>query len=52
MPENTNPDKGWQRARLIVDLRQVLFEGMKKAEQSKNWELFNRYAHAYIKLTS
>jgi len=36
-----------QRARLINDVRRLLFEGMKKAEQAQNWELFSRYADAY-----
>lgn len=43
---NPNPNEA-QRARLINDVRRLLFEGMKKAEQSQNWELFSRYADAY-----
>jgi|SwirhisoilCB2_FD_contig_61_7390712_length_307_multi_2_in_0_out_0_1 hypothetical protein len=50
MPENISNDNDLQRARLIEDVRRLLFEGMKKAEEGKNWEVFNRYAHAYIKM--
>ncbi len=41
-----------QRERLLEDVRRLLSEGMKKAELSKNWELFSRYANAYCSLAS
>lgn len=40
----------FNRAQLIEEVRRLLFEGMKKAEQGKNWEVFNHYAQAYINM--
>ncbi|HEX2913828.1 MAG TPA: hypothetical protein VH186_23690 [Chloroflexia bacterium] len=50
MPEKINPTD-ILRARMREDLRQVLFDGMKKAEKSGNWEVFNRYAELYMQLS-
>jgi hypothetical protein len=51
MPEQIAPDQ-LDRQKLIEDVRQLLFKGMKKAEQERDWETFNRYAQLYIRMTS
>ena len=50
MSQETQTLDQQQRARLIEDMRRILYEGMKKAEQAKNWELFGRYADAYCRM--
>jgi hypothetical protein len=47
MPNMTNTDYSNNRQQLADEVRRLLYEGMKKAEQEKNWEVFNRYASAY-----
>ncbi|MBN9391490.1 MAG: hypothetical protein J0I20_25890 [Chloroflexi bacterium] len=41
----------FDRAKYIEDMRQKVYESMKKAEQAKDWALFDRYADMYIKLS-
>ncbi len=45
-----NPEP--KRIQLLEDVRRVLYEGMKKAEQARNWEVFSRYADAYRRLNA
>lgn len=52
MPEQNELTINPQRARLAEEVRRLLFEGMKKAEQAKNWELFTRYADAYRRMAA
>jgi hypothetical protein len=41
----------FDRAKYIEEMRRKVYEGMKKAEEAKNWVLFDHYADMYIKLS-
>ena len=50
MPDYTTVNNNTKRVQLVEEVRQVLFEGMKKAEQARDWILFNYYADFYRKI--
>lgn len=51
MVQETASQDTFDRAKYIEEMRRKVYESMKKAEQEKNWELFDRYADMYIKLS-
>ena len=51
MTQETVSKDTFDRAKFIEEMRRLLYEGMKKAEQDKNWEVFNRFADTYIKMS-
>lgn len=51
MTQETVTKETFDRAKFIEDMRRIAYEGMRKAEQDKNWELFDRYADIYIRMS-
>lgn len=41
----------FDRAQYIDEMRRLVYENMRKAEETKNWLLFDHYADMYIKLS-
>jgi hypothetical protein len=47
MPQDTKFSDELQRTRLREDVCRLLFDGMKKAKEAQNWDLFTRYVDMY-----